>query len=116
MNDISRMSRLKQRSGLNIASTKNVTSEYITMVRISKIIRKAWNQMRPDFERKYSKMRGYNYTFVESFIPSLQTILTVRLQRLNNDYNTRGQEAIEDYLLSKMEMSKNNLVVRGEKK
>ena len=109
MNDISRMSNLRQRGGLHTATSSTATSEYITMIRIQKKVRKSWSRIKVEFERKYSNCKSYDHSLVHAFIETLSTILEVRLLRLDSEMIIKGDEAVEDYLLHKMSIDKNNL-------
>lgn len=112
MNDVSRMSRLKQRAGLKLASYSPVTSDYITLIRIQKKMKKIWREIQPKFEEVYSQYKGYDYIMANSIVESLSSVQTPKLLRLESDIDKLGNEGVVNYVLHKMKIDKNNLILK----
>ena len=112
MNDVSRMTTIRNRNGLNIKTNSNATSEYIRMRQVQKSIKNLFLAKKAEFEEKYRIYNGYDYIYINSFVDSLAILSNTKLENVLKGIETEG---LDVFLLKKMNMNPNNLILRQTK-
>lgn len=110
MNNTAQMLAVKTRFGLNIKTSTNATSEYLENIRIMRDIKEAWIELKPSFEKRYEKCKFYNYLLISSFISDVGSMTSGRLNQL---HQAAIDGNLEDYLLKKMGIKKDQLIYRN---
>ena len=112
MDSPSAMSNFRNRNGLNHTKGTQVTQLFLEKQEMQKRVRYEWNRIKNYFERTYSNCKTYDFFYIKSFVEDIPTMTPVLYRKIANAMN---QNDLENYLLKRMYINKQQLNLRNTK-